>query len=104
MVLNVTNLLRSSPDMCKSLKLYFAPLIVLAMCTLSAMAQSTTTGAIGGTVMNPAKDVVPGASVSVKSTATNRQDATTSDGDGRSNTPNLQPGAHPVTVNPPGVS
>jgi len=36
--------------MCKSLKLYFASLIVLAMCTLSAMAQSTTTGAIGGTV------------------------------------------------------
>ena len=52
--------------MCKSLKLYFASLIVLAMCTLSAMAQSTTTGAIGGTVMNPAKEVVPGASVSVK--------------------------------------
>ena len=51
--------------MCKSLKLYFASLIVLAMCTLSAMAQSTTTGAIGGTVMNPAKEVVPGASVSV---------------------------------------
>src|SRR5438874_5252086 len=104
MVLNVTNLLRSSPDMCKSLKLYFASLIVLAMCTLSAMAQSTTTGAIGGTVMNPAKEVVPGASVSVKSTATNKEDATTSDGEGRFKIPNLQPGDYTVTVNSPGFS
>src|SRR5437763_6741789 len=104
MVLNVTNLLRSSPVMCKSLKLYFASLIVLATCPLSAMAQSTTTRAIGGTVMNPAKEVVPGASVSVKSTATNKEDATTSDGEGRFKIPNLQPCDYTVTVNSPGFS
>ena len=90
--------------MCKSLKLCFASLMVLAMCTLSAMAQSTTTGAIGGTVMNPAKEVVPGATVSVKNTATNKEDTGTADGEGRFKITNLQPGDYTVTVNSTGFS
>ena len=52
--------------MCKSLRLAFVSLLIVVMCALSAMAQSTTTGAIGGVVTNPNKEVVPGATVTVK--------------------------------------
>ena len=57
----------------KILRLTFA---VLLAATLSAvaMAQSTTSGAIGGMVTNPNKEVVPGASVTVVNTATNKED------------------------------
>ena len=54
--------------MSKFLRLIFASLLVLAVCALSAMAQSTTTGAINGTVSNPNKEVVAGATVTAKPT------------------------------------
>ena len=41
----------------------FAALLVLALSAFSAMAQSTTTGAIGITVTDPKGAVVPGATV-----------------------------------------
>src|SRR5205807_703354 len=49
-------------------------------------------------------EVVPCASVSVKNTATNKEDATSSDGEGRFKVPNLQPGDYTVTVNSAGFS
>ena len=49
--------------MSKYLRFCFASLLVLAVCALSAMAQSTTTGAINGSVTNPNKEVVVGASI-----------------------------------------
>jgi len=51
--------------MSKIVKLSFAFLMALALSSIT-MAQSTTTGAVGGVVTNPNKEVVPGASVSVK--------------------------------------
>ena len=56
----------------KTIKFCFAALLVMALCAI-AFAQSTTTGAIGGVVTNPNKEVVAGASVSVKNTETNKE-------------------------------
>ncbi|HZE69363.1 MAG TPA: TonB-dependent receptor [Pyrinomonadaceae bacterium] len=89
--------------MSKSLRLTFAVLIAVALSAV-AMAQSTTSGAIGGVVSNPNKEVVPGASVTVVSAATNKEDAATTDGEGRFRVVNLQPGTYKVTVNATGFT
>ena len=89
--------------MSKIVKLSFVFMMVLGLSAV-AFAQSTTTGAIGGIVTNPNKEVVPGASVTAKNTETNKEDATTSDDQGRFKVPNLQPGTYSVTVNSSGFS
>ena len=89
--------------MSKIVKFSFVGLLVLALSAV-ALAQSTTTGAIGGVVTNPNKEVVPGASISVKNLGTNKEDSATTDGTGRFKAPNLQPGVYSVTVNSPGFS
>ena len=76
-------------------------LLVLALSVIS-MAQSTTTGAIGGVVTNPNKEVVPGAAVTVRNMETNKEDAATSDDGGRFKVANLQPGKYAVKVNSQG--
>src|SRR6266852_8826972 len=90
--------------MCKSLKFCFVSLMVIAICALSAMAQGTVTGAIGGVVTNPNKEVVSGASVSVKNNGTAKEDTATTDDSGRFKVPNLQPGDYSVTVNASGFA
>ncbi|MCA1578589.1 MAG: TonB-dependent receptor [Acidobacteria bacterium] len=89
--------------MSKIIKFSFAGLLVLALCAV-ALAQSTTTGAIGGVVTNPNKEVVPGASVSVKNLETNKEETATTDDTGRFKVANLQPGRYSVTVNSSGFS
>ena len=89
--------------MSKIVKLSFVFLVVLALSGIT-MAQSTTTGAIGGVVTNPAKEVVPGAAVSVKNIGTNKEDTATTDDTGRFKVANLQPGTYSVTVNSSGFS
>src|SRR6185436_1741961 len=89
------------PSMSKIVKLSFVFLVVLALSSIT-LAQSTTTGAIGGVVTNPNKEVVPGAAVSVKNLATGKEDSATSDDSGRFKVANLQPGAYSVTVNATG--
>jgi hypothetical protein len=56
-------------------------LVLSLVLGLSAIAfgQSTVTGAIGGTVTNPNDEVVPNASVTVRSVETNKEDTTTTD-------------------------
>jgi hypothetical protein len=90
--------------MCKSLRFAFFSLLIVAMCALSAMAQSTTTGAITGLVTNPNKEVVPGAMVTAKNADTNKEDTATSDDEGRFKVVNLQPGRYSLTVNAPGFA
>src|SRR5215207_1158671 len=76
------------------------------MLTMSAIAfgQSTVSGAIGGVVTNPNKEVVPGASITVLNTETNKEDTGTADDQGSFRIGNLQPGNYSVTVNGSGFS
>ena len=90
--------------MCKSLRLCFVSLLVLAMCALSAMAQSTVTGAISGTVMNPNKEVVPGATVTAKNNGTNKESTATTDDNGGFKVVNLEPGTYTVIINASGFA
>lgn len=89
--------------MSKIIKFSLAALLVLAVCAI-AFAQSTTAGAIGGVVANPNKEVVPGASVTVRNAGTNKEDSATTDDQGRFKVVNLQPGIYVVTVNSTGFS
>jgi outer membrane receptor protein involved in Fe transport len=89
--------------MSKIVKLFFVSLLVFALSAV-AFAQSTTTGSIGGVVSNPNKEVVPGASVTVKNIGTNKEDTATTDDTGRFKVANLQPGNYAVTVNSSGFS
>src|ERR1700741_2577504 len=89
--------------MLQATRLFLVSLLVVAFCAV-ALAQSTTTGSIGGVVTNPAKEVVPGATVSVKNVGTNKEDTATTDESGRFKVANLQPGLYSVTVNSSGFS
>ncbi|MFN2509852.1 MAG: carboxypeptidase regulatory-like domain-containing protein [Pyrinomonadaceae bacterium] len=63
-----------------------------------AVAQSTVAGAIGGSVSNPNKEVVPGATVLARSAETNKEDLATTDDQGSFRINNLQPGIYEVTI------
>src|SRR5215212_5461807 len=89
--------------MSKLAKLSFVILFVFALSAV-AFAQSTTTGAIGGVVTNPNKEVVAGASITAKNIGTNKEDTATTDDTGRFKVANLQPGVYAVTVNSSGFS
>jgi hypothetical protein len=89
--------------MSKIIKLSLLCLLLLGLSSIAA-AQSTTTGAIGGVVSNPNKEVVPGASITVKNVETNKEDAATTDDSGRFKVANLQPGRYAVTVNSSGFA
>ena len=89
--------------MFKTPKVLLLCLLVLGF-SAGAFAQSTTTGAIGGVVTNPNKEVVAGAAVTVKNNGTNKEDAATTDDTGRFKVANLQPGSYSVTVNSSGFS
>jgi outer membrane receptor protein involved in Fe transport len=79
-------------------------LVVLTSFVLGivAMGQSTTTGAIGGVVNNPNKEVVPGASVTVRNVDTNKEDSIATDGEGRFRIVNLQPGVYALSISASG--
>jgi outer membrane receptor protein involved in Fe transport len=100
---NVNLMAKEFPIMSKIVKLSFVLFVVLGLSAI-ATAQSTTTGAIGGVVSNPNKEVVPGAAVTVVNTETNKEDSATSDDQGRFKVVNLQPGIYKVTINGSGFS
>ena len=89
--------------MSKLMKLAFLFILVLAV-SGAAMAQSTTTGAIGGSVSNPNKELVPGAAVTIRNTETNKEDTATSDDQGKFRIVNLQPGSYSVSINAQGFN
>jgi outer membrane receptor protein involved in Fe transport len=89
--------------MSKIIKCFFVFVVVLGLSALT-MAQSTTTGAIGGVVQNPNKEVVPGATVKVRSMDTNKEDSATTDDTGRFKVSNLQPGKYAVTIDASGFT
>ncbi|MEO5935604.1 MAG: carboxypeptidase regulatory-like domain-containing protein [Terriglobales bacterium] len=73
-------------------------LTLCMMFSAFAVAQSTTTGAIGGVVTDQSGAVVPGATIEVRNAGTNASANTTSDGAGRFRVVNLQPGTYNVKV------
>lgn len=89
--------------MSKIVKLFSVGFLVLALSAI-ALGQSTVTGAVGGTVTNPNKEVVPGAAITVRNVGTNQEATGTTDDDGRFRIINLQPGTYAITVNGPGFS
>jgi hypothetical protein len=90
--------------MTKILRFCFASLLVAAFCAVSALAQSTTTGAISGTVTNPNKEVVAGATVSAKNNGTNKEASATTDDNGGFKVSNLDPGIYTVSVSATGFA
>lgn len=89
--------------MSKIVNLSCVLILTLAMSAI-AFGQSTVAGAIGGVVTNPNKEVVPGASITVLNTATNKEETGTADDQGSFRIANLPPGSYLVTVNGTGFS
>ena len=90
--------------MIRTLRFTFALFALVALCAIGAMAQSTTTGAINGTVTNPNKEVVAGATITVKNNGTNKEESATTDDNGGYKVTNLQPGTYTVTINGSGFA
>jgi len=78
-------------------------LALTIFCTLS-LAQSTTDGAIGGTVFDTNGAVVPNAQVVVHNNGTNAEQTVTTDGSGGYRVSKLQPGTYTVTVSEKGFA
>ena len=72
--------------------------------TATLMAQSTTEGAISGTVYDQAGAVVPNATIVVKNIGTNAEQTVTSDNSGYFRVTHLQPATYTVTVSASGFS
>jgi hypothetical protein len=82
----------------KFLSFSFASFLVLAFCALTAMAQSTTTGAIQVSVTDPNGAVVPAATITARNVATNKEDSATANDEGQAKIVNLQPAIYTVVV------
>jgi hypothetical protein len=81
-------------------------LAVMAMLVLACglFAQSTTDGAIGGTVQDPTGAVVPNATVAVRNNATNAEQIVNTDETGYFRVAKLQSGSYTVKVEAPGLA
>jgi hypothetical protein len=81
-------------------KITIAAICLAVLCgTGSALrAQSTTQGAIGGTVFDPTDAVIAKATVTIHNDATNAEQTLTSDESGYFKAPLLEPGSYTVTV------
>jgi hypothetical protein len=70
----------------------------------SLFAQSAGAGSISGTITDPAKAVVPGASVVIHNNDTGADRSVTTNQDGIYNAPLLQPGSYAMTATKPGFA
>src|SRR5688572_11400085 len=82
--------------MAKNIFRQIMPILMLIVVAASAFAQSTVTGGITGTVTDPQGGVVPNATVTVTSIATNAVTTVTTSNDGGYRVSNLQPGNYLV--------
>jgi hypothetical protein len=78
-------------------------LSVFLTCIVVA-AQTTTEGAIGGTIFDATGAVVPQANIVVRNNGTNAEQTTTSDASGYFRVNTLQPGPYTVTVSKQGMA
>src|SRR5437899_11340610 len=79
-------------------------LIVITIFTCGASAQSTTDGAIGGTVTDSSGAAVPNAKVVVRSNGTNAAETVMTDDTGYFRVGKLQPGTYAVSVDAQGFA
>ncbi len=91
------------PGMHSLLHLFIAILLTLVACT-AGFAQSTTDGAIGGTVYDAAGAAVPNATVTVHNNGTNAEQTVTTDASGYYRARGLQPASYTVTINAQGFA
>src|SRR5919202_2825418 len=94
----------SKHPLCKSACALATLLFCLAFGAATAAAQSTTDGAIGGTVKDPQGAVVQNAAVTVKNEETNAEKTGTTDDQGRFRIVQLQPGSYTVTISASGFA
>jgi Carboxypeptidase regulatory-like domain/TonB dependent receptor len=73
-------------------------MLAMSLLGLQAFAQSTTDGAIGGTVTDQTGAVIPNATVKVTNTGTNATASRTTDGSGRFRVISLQPGTYALEI------
>src|SRR5215475_2862644 len=69
-----------------------------------ALAQSAVTGAVSGTVTDQNNAAVPGATVTLINSGTNREETTITTSEGNFRFTNLQPGAYTVSIKVSGFS
>jgi hypothetical protein len=86
----------------KNLTRCMALLFVAAFTAVVARAQSTTEGAIAGTVVDSTDAAIPNAAVTILNDATNAQKSLKSDGSGYFIAPLLEPGTYTVTIDATG--
>ncbi len=84
--------------------LYLALLAWTALAVVSSKAQSTTQGAIAGTIQDPSGAVIGGATVLIRNMATNASVQVTADGSGYFNAPLLEPGNYTVSITAQGFA
>ena len=85
-----------------SIKFLTTTIFCLFLAANGIFAQSTVTGGIRGTVVDPQKSIVPNATVTATNVGTNQASTVTSDGNGSFVINNLQPGTYSVVVNQSG--
>jgi Carboxypeptidase regulatory-like domain len=73
-------------------------LALLCVATIAALAQSTTQGAIGGTVFDATGAVIASAKVTIHNDDTNQEQVVVTDASGYYKAPLLQPGNYTVSV------
>ncbi|MCA1594520.1 MAG: TonB-dependent receptor, partial [Acidobacteria bacterium] len=88
--------------MSKFFRFPLAALFLLFSMGASALAQSTTDGAIGGSIKDPNGALVQNAAVTARNEETNLEKSATSDDEGRFRIVQLPPGNYTVTVNASG--
>jgi hypothetical protein len=82
---------------------FFTP-VLLFLCCLSALAQSTVDGALDGHISDPSGAVVSGVHITIHSNATNSDSATTTDSSGYFRVNRLQPGDYSLDISATGFS
>jgi len=78
--------------------------MLLAVCSTLLLAQSTTDGAIGGTVFDSHGAVVAKAKITVRNNGTNAEKSITTDDSGYYRVSSLQSGTYTVTINQQGFA
>src|SRR5258706_14391547 len=87
----------------RATRLMLCSFMLLAF-TLPALAQSTTDGAISGTVYDSSGAVVPGAKVTVHNNGTNAEQIATADSSGYFRLAQLQPASYTVNISASGFA